>query len=313
MLTYRTAGVDVDAGNALVERIKGFTKGIGGFAGMIPLDDRRMLVASTDGVGTKLAIASALGRFDTIGQDLVAMCANDLVTVGARPLLFLDYYASGQLDVDQAESVVRGIAAACEQAGCVLLGGETAEMPGFYTPGSFDLAGFTVGTVDRDRVIDGRGIVAGDVLVGLPSSGVHANGFSLVRAVIERAGLDLAMPFDGRTLGDVLIEPTAIYVKPVLGLLERHAIKGLAHVTGGGFDNLERMLPEGLACRLDEGSWPVPAIFGFLAEQGQIAPAEMRRTFNMGIGMAMAVAPDAVAALLADAPGAFAFGAVVSE
>jgi phosphoribosylformylglycinamidine cyclo-ligase len=313
MLTYRTAGVDVDAGNALVERIKGFTKGIGGFAGMIPLDDRRMLVASTDGVGTKLAIASALGRFDTIGQDLVAMCANDLVTVGARPLLFLDYYASGQLDVDQAESVVRGIAAACEQAGCVLLGGETAEMPGFYTPGSFDLAGFTVGTVDRDRVIDGRGIVAGDVLVGLPSSGVHANGFSLVRAVIERAGLDLAMPFDGRTLGDVLLEPTAIYVKPVLGLLERHAIKGLAHVTGGGFDNLERMLPEGLACRLDEGSWPVPAIFGFLAEQGQIAPAEMRRTFNMGIGMAMAVAPDAVAALLADAPGAFAFGAVVSE
>lgn len=313
MLTYREAGVDVDAGNDLVQRIKGLNDQIGGFAGLYDLGDGRQLVASTDGVGTKLAIAIELGRYETIGQDLVAMCVNDLVTVGARPLFFLDYYATGKLDVGRAETVVRGIAAACREAGCLLLGGETAEMPGFYPDGKFDLAGFAVGMVDDDERITGRGIRAGDILIGLPSSGVHANGFSLVRAILARRGLSLGMAFDGRTLGEALLAPTVIYVRQVLSLLRQHPIKGLAHITGGGFDNLDRILPAGLAVRVQEGSWPVPPVFEFLQAQCGVSDAEMRRTFNMGIGMALVVDAESVGAVLASAPEAFVFGEIVGE
>jgi phosphoribosylformylglycinamidine cyclo-ligase len=311
MLTYRDSGVDIDAGNELVNRIKGFTKGIGGFAGMVPIDSERMLVASTDGVGTKLAIAIEMQRYDTIGQDLVAMCVNDLVTVGARPLFFLDYYATSKLDVDQAEAVVRGIAQACDQVGCALLGGETAEMPGFYQPGTFDLAGFTVGMVARDRVIDGRTVQEDDVLVGLPSSGVHSNGFSLVRRILADRGLSLSMPFDGRTLGDSLLEPTALYVKPVLDLLDRVPVKGMAHITGGGFENIQRFIPDGLTFLVSEGAWEIPEVFQLLQREGRISDEEMRRTFNMGIGMALCVATDQVAGVLSAVPGAFEFGEII--
>lgn len=312
-LTYRQAGIDIDAGNALVNRIQRLVPGLGGFAGMLPIDAERYLVACTDGVGTKLAIAIQAGRFDTIGIDLVAMCVNDLVTCGAQPMGFLDYYATGVLDVDQAEAVVRGIVHACEAAGCSLMGGETAEMPGFYPPGHFDLAGFAVGLVRRDAIVDGSRIRPGHILVGLPSTGVHANGYSLVRAILARTGASLDAPFGDTTLGEALLRPTALYVKPVLALLEAHSIDGIAHVTGGGFDNLARMLPAGLAPRVDYASWRVPALFAWLQEAGQVDDAEMRRTFNLGIGMALAVPADAVDGVLRDAPEAFAFGEIVSR
>jgi phosphoribosylformylglycinamidine cyclo-ligase len=310
-LTYRQAGVDIDAGNDLVDRIQKLAPGLGGFAGMLPIDEDRFLVACTDGVGTKLALAIEAGRFDTVGIDLVAMCVNDLLTCGATPLGFLDYYATGVLDVSQAEAVVRGIVQACEATGCALMGGETAEMPGFYPPGHFDLAGFAVGLVRRDAVIDGRRIRPGHVLVGLPSTGVHANGYSLVRAILARAGVSLDTPFDGATLGEVLLRPTALYVRPVLALREAHRLDGLAHVTGGGFDNVARMLPAGLAPRIDFGAWRVPPIFHWLQEAGDVADAEMRRTFNLGVGMVLAVPPEGVSGLLRDAPDAFICGEIV--
>jgi phosphoribosylformylglycinamidine cyclo-ligase len=311
MLTYRQAGVDIDAGNELVRRIAGFAPKVGGFAGLVPLDADRFLVACTDGVGTKLDIAIRMNRFDTIGQDLVAMCVNDLVTTGATPLAFLDYYATGKLDVDQAEAVVKGIARACAEARCPLLGGETAEMPGFYPDGAFDLAGFAVGTVTRDRLVDGTTIAPGDVLVGLPSSGVHSNGYSLVRRLLADQQIVLDLPLADRSLGELLLEPTALYVAPVLDALPHHPVKGMAHVTGGGFENLDRMLPDGVAFRLREGSWTEPAIFGFLRERSGLPEAELRRTFNMGIGMALAVPASAADALVAALPGSVVFADLV--
>ena len=306
-LTYRDAGVDIDAGDALVERIKPFAKrtmrpevlaGIGGFGGLVEIGKRYrepVLVAGTDGVGTKLMLAFALARHDTVGIDLVAMSVNDILVQGAEPLFFLDYYATGKLDVDVAAAVIKGVAAGCEQAGCALIGGETAEMPGMYAPGEYDLAGFAVGVVERDRIIDGRSIVAGDAVLGLGSSGPHSNGFSLIRKIVAASGADFNAPFaktnDATTLGDALMAPTRIYVKPLLALLRELPVKGMAHITGGGLvENVPRMLPDGLQARLSRAAWTRPAIFDWLQQHGNVADAEMHRVFNCGIGMAVVVA-----------------------
>ena len=305
-LTYRDAGVDIEAGDALVERIKPFAKrtmrpevlaGIGGFGGLIEIGKRfrdPVLVAGTDGVGTKLMLAFALGRHDTVGIDLVAMSVNDILVQGAEPLFFLDYYATAKLDVDVASAVIKGIAAGCEEAGCALIGGETAEMPGMYAPGEYDLAGFAVGVVERDRIIDGSTIVAGDVVLGLGSSGPHSNGFSLIRRIVAASGAAFAAPFASAaegSLGDALMAPTRIYVKPLLALLRELPVKGMAHITGGGIvENVPRMLPAGLQARLSRAAWQRPAIFDWLQRHGQVADAEMHRVFNCGIGMALVVA-----------------------
>ncbi len=308
-LTYRDAGVDIDAGDALVERIKPFAKrtmrpevlaGIGGFGGLVEIGQRYkdpVLVAGTDGVGTKLMLAFALDRHDTVGIDLVAMSVNDILVQGAEPLFFLDYYATGKLDVDVAALVIKGVAAGCELAGCALIGGETAEMPGMYAPGEYDLAGFAVGVVERDRIIDGRSIVAGDAVLGLQSSGPHSNGFSLIRKIAAASGADFNAPFakaaGATTLGDALLAPTRIYVKPMLALLRELPVKGMAHITGGGLvENVPRMLPAGLQARLSRDAWTPPAIFGWLQQNGNVADAEMHRVFNCGIGMAIVVAAD---------------------
>jgi len=307
-LSYRDAGVDIDAGDSLVERIKPFAKrtlrpevlaGIGGFGALIELPKRYgepVLVAGTDGVGTKLKLAFALARHDTIGIDLVAMSVNDILVQGAEPLFFLDYYVCERLDVDVASDVIKGIAAGCEQAGCALIGGETAEHPKAFVPGEYDLAGFAVGVVEKSKAIDGRRIAAGDVLLGLASSGPHSNGFSLIRRILEVSGANLAQalpgPPAGRTLGDALLEPTRIYVKPVLALLRDVDVKGMAHITGGGLvENTHRMFPDGLAARIERASWPRPPIFDWLQRAGQVTDAEMHRVFNCGIGMILVVAP----------------------
>jgi phosphoribosylformylglycinamidine cyclo-ligase len=300
-----------------VERIKPFAKrtmrpevlaGIGGFGALVELPKRYrqpVLVSGTDGVGTKLKLAFALNRHDTVGIDLVAMSVNDVLVQGAEPLFFLDYFACGKLDVAVAADVIKGIARGCELAGCALIGGETAEMPGMYADGEYDLAGFCVGVVEKDRVIDGRGIVPGDVVLGLASSGAHSNGYSLVRRILERAKPDLAADFHGRPLADVLIEPTRIYVKPVLRLLAEVPVKGLAHITGGGLvENVPRILPGGVQAVLDQSAWPLPPLFRWLQEQGNVASAEMHRVFNCGIGMVVTVGPadaDAAEALLRSA------------
>ncbi len=307
-LSYRDAGVDIDAGNELVERIKpavqdtmrpGVIGGLGGFGAVFDL--RRegwrdpLLVSGTDGVGTKLVLARQLGRHDTIGIDLVAMCVNDILTSGAEPLFFLDYFASGRLDLDQAQAVVEGIAAGCREAGCALIGGETAEMPGMYAEGEYDLAGFAVGAVERDAVLDPSRIRAGHRLIGMASSGLHSNGYSLVREVVGRSRADLGEVFDQgtQTLGEVLIEPTRIYVRPLQPLLHEGLIDGLAHVTGGGLsENVIRMLDDSLGVRIRLDAWPRPAVFGWLQDAGGISDAEMRRTFNCGIGMIAAVLPE---------------------
>ena len=295
-LSYRDAGVDIDAGDALVEAIKPFAKrtmrpevlaGIGGFGALceIPKKYRHpVLVSSTDGVGTKLKLAFALGRHDTVGIDLVAMSVNDVLVQGAEPLFFLDYYATGKLEPKVAADVIRGIARGCELAGCALIGGETAEMPGMYAEGEYDLAGFCVGVVERDRIIDGRAIRPGDVLLGLASSGAHSNGYSLVRRILERetppAGLDL-------------LSPTRIYVKSVLSLLASIPVRGLAHITGGGLTgNVPRILPQGTQARIRASSWPRPDLFRWLQQAGNVAEDEMFRVFNCGIGMVLAVAPE---------------------
>jgi phosphoribosylformylglycinamidine cyclo-ligase len=308
-LSYKDAGVDIDAGDALVDRIKPFAKrtmrpevlaGIGGFGALVELPKRYrepVLVSGTDGVGTKLRLAFELGRHDTIGIDLVAMSVNDVLVQGAEPLFFLDYYACGKLDVDMAADVVKGIAAGCEQAGCALIGGETAEMPGMYPEGEYDLAGFCVGVVEKSRVIDGCAIVPGDVVLGLASSGAHSNGYSLVRRILARAQPDLAAPFDGRTLADAILAPTRIYVKPLLALMQRLEVKGLAHITGGGLvENVPRVLPDGVRAVLERSAWPRPALFDWLQREGGVAEAEMHRVFNCGIGMVVIVAAQDAAA-----------------
>jgi phosphoribosylformylglycinamidine cyclo-ligase len=298
-LSYRDAGVDIDAGGRLVDRIvpiaartrrPGILGGIGGFGALfeVPLDRYRrpVLVSGTDGVGTKLKLAMEMGKHDTIGIDLVAMCANDIVVAGAEPLFFLDYYATGRLDVDTAAAVVSGIGRGCELAGAALVGGETAEMPGLYHGEDYDLAGFCVGVVEKEKIIDGRGVRPGDVLLGLASSGPHSNGYSLIRKVLEVSGADLRQDFHGRPLGEVLLEPTRIYVKPLLALMAELPVLALAHITGGGIvENLPRVLPEQCRAAIDARSWRRPPVFDWLQQAGGIAESEMRRTFNCGVGM----------------------------
>ena len=307
-LTYKDAGVDVAAGDAFIERIKPLVAraqrpevlgGLGGFGGLFRLDPARyrdpVLVAGTDGVGTKLRLALDMGRHTGVGVDLVAMCVNDLIVCGAEPLFFLDYIATGRLDAERGAAVVEGIVRGCEAAGCALLGGETAEMPGMYAGDDYDLAGFAVGVVERDGIIDGSRAAPGDALIGLPSSGVHSNGLSLARRILERAGATLDTPLGDSTLGDALLEPTRIYVGAVRALTEAVEVRALAHITGGGLPgNLPRSLPEGVGARLDRAGWPRPAIFPWLQEQGNVADAEMLRTFNEGLGMVAAV-PEAQA------------------
>ncbi|RVW59976.1 Phosphoribosylformylglycinamidine cyclo-ligase, chloroplastic/mitochondrial [Vitis vinifera] len=349
-LTYKDAGVDIDAGSELVKRIAKMAPGIGGFGGLFPLvslacnhhiGSVRMiieasmgvlmvelsrplrpgygakklgwgcdsyLVAGTDGVGTKLKLAFETGIHETIGIDLVAMSVNDIVTSGAKPLFFLDYFATSHLDVDLAEKVIKGIVDGCQQSDCVLLGGETAEMPDFYADGEYDLSGFAVGVVKKDSVIDGKNIVPGDVLIGLLSSGVHSNGFSLVRRVLSRSGLSLKdqLPGEAITLGEALMAPTVIYVKQVLDFISKGGVKGIAHITGGGFtDNIPRVFPKGLGAVIYKDSWEVPSVFKWIQEAGQIEDAEMRRTFNMGIGMVLVVSPEASLRILGDGNGAY--------
>lgn len=298
--TYRDAGVDIEAGNRVVSLIRDVaastfrpevSSGLGGFGALFRPDwkkyDDPVLVSATDGVGTKLKLAFLTGRLDTVGIDLVAMSVNDLVVQGAEPLFFMDYFATGILKPESAATVIQGIAAGCRQAGCALIGGETAEMPGFYPDGEFDLAGFAVGMVDKGRIIDGHTIVPGDIVIGLASSGPHANGYSLIRKlVLEADGPGLDAPFEGRTLGEHLLTPTRIYVHPLLDLLKHHTLKGLVHITGGGFqENIPRMLPSGVCAELRKSAWPRPPLFDLLQTLGQIAEEEMLRTFNCGLGM----------------------------
>ncbi|MGZ8370664.1 MAG: phosphoribosylformylglycinamidine cyclo-ligase [Caulobacteraceae bacterium] len=329
-LTYAKAGVDIDAGNALVDAIKPLAKAtrragaeasLGGFGALFDLKaagyDDPLLVTTTDGVGTKLKIAIETGRHDTVGIDLVAMCVNDLLAQGAEPLMFLDYFATGKLDVETAKRVVAGIAEGCRQAGCALVGGETAEMPGMYADGEYDLAGFTVGAVSRDGVLPKLGAQrAGDVLIGLSSSGPHSNGYSLVRKVVERSGLDWEAPCpfaEGQTLAEALMAPTRIYVKSLLPLLKGGQIKGLAHITGGGLiENPPRAIADGLTPRFDWNAWEMPPVFGWLQETGGIETEEMRRAFNCGVGMVLIVgesdAEPVLAALLDAGEQAFVCG-----
>ncbi len=315
-LSYADAGVDIDAGNALVERIKpaarrtarpGTLAGLGGFGALFDLKAAGfvdpVLVAATDGVGTKLRIAIDTGNVDTIGIDLVAMCVNDLICQGAEPLFFLDYFATGKLEVEQAARIIEGIAEGCAASGCALVGGETAEMPGMYHGGDFDLAGFAVGAMERGQDLP-QGVGEGDMLIGLASSGVHSNGYSLVRKVVEMSGLgwDAASPFGGGSLGDALLTPTRLYVKPALAAIRAGGVHGLAHITGGGLtENLPRVLPDGLGAEIDLDAWPLPPVFRWLAAAAELAEAELLKTFNAGIGMVVVVAAgraEALAALL---------------
>jgi phosphoribosylformylglycinamidine cyclo-ligase len=297
-LSYRDAGVDIEAGDQLVENIKPFAKrtlregvlaGIGGFGALFQVPkkyDDPVLVSGTDGVGTKLKLAFALDRHDTVGIDLVAMSVNDILVQGAEPLFFLDYFACGKLDVSIATLVIKGIATGCAQAGCALIGGETAEMPGMYPAGEYDLAGFAVGAVDKSQIIDGSQIVPGDAIIGLASSGAHSNGYSLIRKIVDSAHVPLSSSFDGQTLGETLLTPTRIYVKPVLAALREVRIKGLAHITGGGLvENVPRVLPGNVSAHIEKSAWPRPALFDWLQRKGNISETEMHRVFNCGIGM----------------------------
>jgi phosphoribosylformylglycinamidine cyclo-ligase len=302
-ISYRDAGVDMEAGDALVEQIKPFAKrtmrpevmgGIGGFGSLFEMPKKfknPVLVSGTDGVGTKLKLAFQLDKHDTVGIDLVAMSVNDILVQGAEPLFFLDYFACGKLEVGTAAQVIKGIAQGCEQAGCALVGGETAEMPGMYPAGEYDLAGFAVGAVDKEAIINGSTIAAGDVLLGLASSGAHSNGYSLIRKLIEKSGIDFDSQFHGKPFRDVVMAPTRIYVKPLLKLLETIPVKGMAHITGGGItENVPRVLPAGLTAEVEKGSWIMPPLFTWLQEQGNVTDDEMHRTFNCGIGMVVIVA-----------------------
>ncbi len=308
-LSYKDAGVDIDAGDNLVDRIKPAVArtqrpevlgGLGGFGALFELPLARyrkpVLVSGTDGVGTKLKLAMQMRKHDTIGIDLVAMCVNDVLVQGAEPLFFLDYYATGKLEVDTAAAVIEGIAAGCAQAGAALVGGETAEMPGMYAAGEYDLAGFCVGIVEKDKIIDGATIKPGDALLGLASSGPHSNGYSLVRKILEVSRADLNMPFHGSTLGEALLTPTRIYVKPVLKTLEHFTLKAIAHITGGGLpENLPRVLPPHTQAVLHWNCWRRPPVFDWLQQQGNVQAHEMQRTFNCGIGLVLCVAQRDVA------------------
>jgi phosphoribosylformylglycinamidine cyclo-ligase len=310
-LTYRDAGVDMDAGDRLVENIKPFAKrtmrpevlnGIGGFGALVEISKKYrepVLVSGTDGVGTKLKLAFELNRHDTVGIDLVGMSVNDILVQGAEPLFFLDYFACGKLDVEAATEVIKGIAFGCEQAGCALIGGETAEMPGMYPAGEYDLAGFAVGVVEKAGIISGTDIQAGDAVIGLGSNGAHSNGYSLVRKIISSHKVDLKQQLDGKPLADLIMAPTRIYVKPLLALMKSLTVKGMAHITGGGLlENVPRVLPKNVVAQLDGKTWHTPVLFDWLRETGNIAPQEMYRTFNCGIGMVVVVArQDADAAL----------------
>ena len=312
-LTYRDAGVDIDAGNEVVERIKPLVKrtmrpevlgGVGLFGGLFDVSGKYkepVLVSGTDGVGTKLILAKQLNRHDTIGIDLVAMCVNDVLVQGAEPLFFLDYFATGKLDVATTVDVVGGIAKGCEIAGCALIGGETAEMPDMYPPGEYDLAGFTVGAVEKSKLIDSSKVREGDVLIGIASSGPHSNGYSLIRKILARAGNPLELDVGGVKLGDALMEPTRIYVKPVLELLARHDIHAMAHVTGGALvEKIIRVVPPQFGLEIDTTAWPLPAVFDWLQREGNVPREEMWRTFNCGVGFVLIVAPGDVAAINAD-------------
>ena len=316
-LSYRDAGVDINAGDQLVENIKPYAKrtmrpevlgGIGGFGALVEISKKYrepVLVAGTDGVGTKLKLAFELNRHDTVGIDLVGMSVNDILVQGAEPLFFLDYFACGKLDVPAATEVIKGIAAGCEQAGCALIGGETAEMPGMYPTGEYDLAGFAVGVVEKANIITGQSIAAGDVVLGLASNGAHSNGYSLIRKIIERAQPDLNAPFAGtQSLADVIMTPTRIYVKPLLALMRALPVKGMAHITGGGItENTPRVLPDTVVAEIDSHSWPQSALFQWLQQHGNVDAQEMFRTFNCGIGMVVIIAAaqaDAAQQLLHD-------------
>lgn len=306
-LSYLDAGVDIAAGDRLVENIKQLAlktlrpevlAGIGGFGALFEISKKYrdpVLVSGSDGVGTKLKLAFQLNKHDTVGIDLVAMSVNDILVQGAEPLFFLDYFACGKLDVATATQVIQGIAKGCELAGCALIGGETAEMPGFYAAGEYDLAGFAVGVVEKDRIITGRTITAGDVVLGLASSGAHSNGYSLIRKIIEGSGAVLSSDFHGQSLGEALLAPTRIYVKPLLELMQHLPVKGMAHITGGGLlENIPRILPDNLCAVLQRSAWDMPPLFKWLQAQGNIAEREMYRTFNCGIGMAVVVSPEHV-------------------
>ncbi|MGE5653126.1 MAG: phosphoribosylformylglycinamidine cyclo-ligase [Bacillota bacterium] len=315
-LTYRDAGVDVDAGNRAVDLMKQKVRStyrpevlgdIGGFAGCVTLPKRGyqepVLVSGTDGVGTKLKLAFQADRHHTVGQDLVAMCVNDILVQGAEPLFLLDYLACGRLIPEKVATVVGGIADGCRLAGCALIGGETAEMPGFYQEGEYDLAGFAVGVAERSRLIDGSSITAGDVILGLRSSGLHSNGYSLTRRIFDLSPAELTdiVPWGGCTWADELLVPTRIYVKTVLPLLERFSVKGMVHITGGGFiDNVPRVLPSGLDAEFELGTWPIPAVFDWLRTQGNVEPLEMFRTYNMGIGFMLVVDEETATAIQSD-------------
>lgn len=311
-LSYRDAGVNIDAGDALIDAIKPFAKrtmregvmgGIGGFGALFEISKKfkePILVSGTDGVGTKLRLAFHLNKHDTVGIDLVAMSVNDILVQGAEPLFFLDYFACGKLDVATATDVIKGIAQGCEQAGCALIGGETAEMPSMYPDGEYDLAGFAVGAVEKSKIIDGSKIAPGDIVLGLASSGAHANGYSLVRKIIDIAQPDLNADFDGRPLSEVLLTPTRIYVKPLLALIDAMEVKGMAHITGGGLvENLPRVLPQNLTAELQRDSWAMPKLFSWLQQHGNVADAEMHRVFNCGIGMTVIVAKENAEAAMA--------------
>jgi len=307
-ISYRDAGVDIEAGDALVEQIKPFAKrtmrpevlgGIGGFGSLFAVPQKfkePILVSGTDGVGTKLKLAFELNKHDTVGIDLVAMSVNDILVQGAEPLFFLDYFACGKLEVGVAAQVIKGIAEGCEQSGCALVGGETAEMPGMYPAGEYDLAGFAVGCADKAKLIDGTSIAAGDAVLGLASSGAHSNGYSLIRKLIEKSGIDFESDFHGRKFKDVVMEPTRIYVKSLLKLIEAVPVKGMAHITGGGItENIPRVLPAGLTAEIKASGWQLPPLFQWLQAQGNIVPSELYKTFNCGIGMAVIVAKEHVA------------------
>ncbi len=312
-VTYRAAGVDIDAGNRLVERIKPHAKrttrpgvlgGLGGFGALFELPTGRyrepVLVSTTDGVGTKLRLAIEQNRHDTIGIDLVAMCVNDLVVQGAEPLFFLDYYATGRLNVEMATTIIAGIAEGCRQAGAALVGGETAEMPGMYHEGDYDLAGFAVGVVEKANLVDGRRVSPGDAILGIASSGLHSNGYSLVRHILATHGVDLTADFHGRPLGEVLLAPTRIYVKPLLALLSSVDVHAMAHITGGGLlENPPRVLPPGTRAVIDTNAWPRPPLFDWLQQRGPVLDEEMYRTFNCGIGMVVCLPAEQVDTALA--------------